>query len=259
MSDPPGGRAIFRGFVYGDSTGTTLVACQTRDQDVSFTRQPNVTTAVNAFLSLANVTEPISKLTSGEIADLFGNRIIGPAGPVFELDQYQIQLTSRGFIGESYPYGGQTNATILGAGNAYFVGVGLRAGQTISNLYLIVNTAAAALTVSLVGLYDKTGTRLAVSADQGASWQTTGLKTIPIGPVTIPTTDVYFIGIFAAGGTLPVVTRGSASTAAIPQFSIGGKPAWGYVQTGQATLPSPATFADSGTATVVPFYWFGFS
>lgn len=171
----------------------------------------------------------------------------------------RILRNALGFTHETYDFGTQTNATTLVAGNAYFIGIGLLAGDVISNVYLIVNTAAAALTYSRIGIYDKTGALLAISADQGASWQTTGFKTVPIGPLTIPATDIYYIGIFTAGTTLPLITRGIVTSAAIPQFSIAGKKAWGYVQTGLAALPSPATFADSGTATVLPFYWFAVS
>lgn len=255
MSNPQGGRAIFGGYVYGIATSTSLVRCQQRDQTVTFTRQPAVTTAVNAFFSLANVTELVSRLATTELTDYYGNRILGPAGPQLELDRYQVGLIARGVVAETQPILVQSSSSILIAGTAYFIGLGLRAGDVITSISLDVAVVGTLMTVSLIGLYDKAGNRLAVSADQGASWQTLGIRTAALGaPFTIPTTDMYYIGIFAAGTVLPTIVRGNAT---IPQHVFGaGTVSYVYRQTGQITLPSPATFVVDATVGAAPAFWF---
>ncbi len=256
-----GARVIFTGFVYGTSSPANLVLFDAADSHVHFKNQPNVTGATTIVGSFAGVTELLSRLTKIEYNDYFNNRVLGPAGPQLEMDRSQNFLSSRGILAETLPFFGQQGSSILIAGVAYYIGVGLRAGDLISTIDLIVAVASGTSTISLVGLYNKAGTRIAVSADQGASWQTAGLKSINvITPVTIPTTDVYYIGIFAAvsAGALPTLNRGltAGGINATPQYSLGGNPAWGYVQTGQATLPSPATFADTAAVTNIPAFWF---
>jgi len=169
--------------------------------------------------------------------------------------RYDVGLVAEGLITETYPRELINGSTIMIDGTAYFMKVTLLAGEVVANLAVVVATLGATVTLSKVGLYSKAGSRLAVSADQGTAWQTTGIKNpAMISPYTVPTDDGYYVAVISKASTLPFVA--SATKLAAASGAIGsGMGAYG-VQTGQTDLPTNATIIFSGSPIAV---WEGVS
>lgn len=162
-------------------------------------------------------------------------------------DREGLIKTARGFFAETLPleYASGSGGFTGASGIASYSAIGLIAGDLITNLTLSISILqpGAGLTLSKLGVYSKTGAQLAVTADQGASWQTGGAKTVPlIAPLLISATDLYYIAELAVGTTPPALVRGSGGNA-FGQFNLPGFLATYYGQTGLADLPSQATFA----------------
>jgi hypothetical protein len=171
-------------------------------------------------------------------------------------------LTAQGLIAETFPRSMNTAATALMiGGTVYLTAIPLFAGNVVTKIILGISNAGVAMTLSKVGLYDKAGARLAVSADQGASWETALRKEISLSaPYTVTVSDAFYVALVAAGGTLPRILGGAAvSTAAALDLiggSIGGTGVRPYaVMTGQTDLPATVTLAAPSAA---PFaFWIG--
>jgi|ERR1700754_98320 len=93
----------------------------------------------------------------------------------------------------------------------------IRRAMTVTNLAVSVATVGVTLTAgqNFLGLYDATGTRLGVTADQTASWGTTGYKqaalTVPVAVAAGP----YWVAVLSNAATTPAFARGSALVASI--------------------------------------------
>lgn len=122
-------------------------------------------------------------------------------------------LVAQGLIAQTYDRsGGAPSLALLVDGTAYFTAIPLFSGSTVTNISVPVSVAAVGMTLSKVGLYDSAGNRLAVSADQGAAWESTGMKTIAVvTPYAVPTSGLYYAALVAkATVTLPTVLRSSS-------------------------------------------------
>lgn len=168
----------------------------------------------------------------------------------------QLALTAQGLTAATWErLAENSGATILVDGRVEFICVGLRAGDVVTNLLIAIDVAGVTMTLSKVGLYDKTGTRLAVSADQGAGWASTGLKTIAVAtPYTVPIDDGYYVAIVGKATTLPRPASAAFDSKALLAVGSGMAPLG--IQTGQTDLPSSATITFSGTGNA---YWVGVS
>lgn len=107
-------------------------------------------------------------------------------------------------------------ATMVGslqttAGVLHLMEIRLRSG-TVTNLYIRVTTAGATLTTgqNLLGLFDSTGTRVGVTADQSTVWTSTGSKTAALTTPYSATGGVFYIGILSNGTTQPTFTASSS-------------------------------------------------
>jgi hypothetical protein len=157
----------------------------------------------------------------------------------------QLCITAQGIISETFSRNANGAGSILIDGYAYFVAIGLKAGDVVTNISVVVNTVGATVTLSKVGLYSTAGTRLAVSADQGAAWESTGMKTIAMGtPYTVLTDGAYYVAVVCKATTLPYLIRGATQTYSYLKVGTGIYP-YG-IQTGQTDLPASATIGGGG-------------
>lgn len=238
------GQLVFGAFVYGSSTTSQLVRFTGQNSRVVFAaRLPTVTGATGVNFVVAGYTELASRLSTVQLNDSFGNEVVGPMGPQMTVDRYSLTTQARGLIAETLD-GRNSSATgpMIG-GVVSYVAVGLRAGDIVTNIGFFVATAGTVMTLSKVGLYDKLGNRLALSADQGASWATAGYKRIAmIAPFTILATDIYYLAAVSAFTVAPQIPRG-AQNAGLGSFIEPGLPANYYGQAGQVDLPVAAVFA----------------
>ncbi|MFF0736884.1 glycosyl hydrolase family 28-related protein [Streptomyces chartreusis] len=115
----------------------------------------------------------------------------------------------------------------------------------VSNVIVGIEAAGVTLTSGqcFVGLYNSSGTRLAVSADQSGNWTSTGLKTIALTAAQTLAVGSYYVAILAVGTTPPQFAMGAGGattasaglTASTARFLTG--------PTGQTSLPSSITLS----------------
>lgn len=152
-------------------------------------------------------------------------------------------------------------AEFVGNGVITLIRVPVPATISVTNIvvYVGAGNSGPVAAQNFAGMYDSTGARLGVTADQGSAWGSTGLKSMAItgGPVSVPGTLGGFVWIAALqnatgranwGGTtlsLAAATANAGTTAATSRY--------GSILTGQTTLPGSFTPA-SITQQLRP-YW----
>lgn len=157
----------------------------------------------------------------------------------------QALMSGVGLIAETVPRAHVITQQIMIDGTVYFGAIGLSAGDVVTRLSINVTTGATVASLSKVGLYASDGTRLAVSADQGASWESAGLKTITLtAAYSVVRSDLYYVAAVSKAAVLPTISRGASNANLSASVNSGMLP-WGQ-QTGQTDLPSPATIASGG-------------
>lgn len=166
----------------------------------------------------------------------------------------QLALTAQGLITETWNRQSVlSNATIMEDGVAYFMAVGLRAGDVVTSLSIALHVAGATMTLSKVGLYSKAGVRLGISADQAAGWETAGVKTVALTtPYTVTADDGYYVALVAKGATLPRPASGNTNT--IQASAVGSGMVAHASLAAQTDLPASAAISAGGTG-----YWVGVS
>lgn len=162
---------------------------------------------------------------------------------------------AEGLKGQNFSRQSVAQQSIMIDGTAYFMGVALYPSDIITKILIVVSTAGSAVTLSKVGLYDKLGNRLAISADQGTAWQSTGLKEVSLtSPYTVLTQDAYYIAVVSkASTTLPTLPRNGV-VGQLAAAATGGIQPFGTLA-GQTDLPTTAAI---GTASALA-YWVGWS
>lgn len=184
-----------------------------------------------------------------------------PDLPYASLDD--LLLNAQGLLGQSgisREHAGASNVGLV-SGTCYFQQIYLKAGVTISNIFMAIGTAAVGLTLSKNAFFDTvTGAVLASSADQSAAWgTTTGTKQVPLlSPFTPSASGAYYVGWLALASTMPAMALGGSAIAAATRLGmtggIGGRPILFGTQTGLSDLPNPLVIA---AGTTPGTFWFG--
>ena len=221
---------------------------------------------------------PAGSVTNAMLAPMVartlkGNATAGVASPTdLTRDQVSILVDAflraglvtrgQGLIAETIPRNLANNSTTVATSTAaIYIAVPLLAGDLISNLSVIIGQAGVAVTASKLGLYDSAGNLLAITADQGVAWESTGLKTAPVlVPFTVLTSGMYYVAEFHVAGTSPGFVRGvswTSAAAALFLVPVGGGLRPAGVQTGLADLPAVANVAGGGDDVVM--IWVGLS
>jgi hypothetical protein len=131
-----------------------------------------------------------------------------------------------------------------GTGNIFLVKVPWRSTRTITGVFVGVGTGGSGLTAgqSLVGVYNSSGTILGTSADQSASWTSSGLKKIPLTGTISPAGGAgtfLWIGGLSVGTTTPLFWRAPSGGPGTADFSLQSTAAtsrWGVALAGQTSL-----------------------
>jgi hypothetical protein len=176
---------------------------------------------------------------------------------------YQVDTPLRhGYVEWNYdPVIGGTG-TAPTSGTIYVMKVSAQSGGSVSNIVLtITSSAGVSLTAgqNFAALYDSTGARVGVTADQSGTWTSNGLKTMAFtgGPFTIRAGSDYYVALLSNGATTASFMRsGTNLTApnanqanALQRFSTNG--------TG-TSLPSNLTLS-SNTGTGAATFWVALS
>ena len=113
----------------------------------------------------------------------------------------------------------------------------------VSNIHIGIETAGSGLTAGqcFVGLYDSSGTRLAVSADQASNWTSTGGKTIALTSPQTLAVGYYYIAILAVGTTPPLFSMGAGGAMSVSPGLTTANARFLTGPSSQTSLPSSIT------------------
>jgi hypothetical protein len=161
-----------------------------------------------------------------------------------------------GLITWSYPPWAASSAGPGASGTIYYMRVKIPAAGLVSGARLYQTSPGAALTAGqcLVGLFDASGARVAISADQAAAWGS-GSQVNKNADFTSPyaaAAGYYWVAMLFVGSTGPSWSKGPPSglmnagwpSAPYPALVSGG---------GQTSLPSSVTL--SSLSTTVSAFW----
>ncbi|WPH59026.1 hypothetical protein SEA_LUCKYSOCKE_12 [Streptomyces phage LuckySocke] len=143
-----------------------------------------------------------------------------------------------------------SNATV--SGTVYLAKVKIVNRSTVvSNIIVGIEAAGATLTAgqSLVGLYNSSGTRLAVSADQSANWTSTGLKTIALTTPQTLAVGSYYVAILSVGTTPPQFAMGAGGSTSVNAGLTTGTARFLAGPTAQTSLPASITLGSQTVQT----------
>ncbi len=179
----------------------------------------------------------------------------GTPGTWVEIDAASnLSLVARGLQAETASPNSSIGGLAIIDGTAYYIGVPLLAGTTITGAAIVVTTVGAVLTLSKVGLYDSAMNRIAISADQGTAWQSTGVQAVSfISSALISASGLYYAAVIAKGGATPALFRTGQSMNLVGAVNAGQAP-FGR-QTGQTDLPNPGVLSVGGATDPIP--WIG--
>lgn len=129
----------------------------------------------------------------------------------------------------------------------YLMGIAIRAGSVIANMHIGVTQSGAGSSASFLGLYDKTGALLTISANQGAAWDSQGLKTVAVTTYTAAATDYYYAGLVttATSTTASILRAGGAGGQQIVTAIGTGVRPFATGGTAQTTLPATVTLSST--------------
>jgi hypothetical protein len=170
----------------------------------------------------------------------------------------EVSVTAQGLLVENYPRAIALNSTAFTAGRVVGGLVGLRAGDVITTLYIMLNTVGVDTTKVRLALYSASGTTLtlvASTADDHVAFNDAGNNGTTRGvalssPYTVLTTGGYYICILSVGGTSPTLQRAINSGV---MGAVGSGLVPFVYNAGNADLPSgPETFAQESVG-----WWVG--
>lgn len=170
----------------------------------------------------------------------------------------QLAQTARGLISETYPLAGAVGTGIptTGAANGTLslTLLGLRAGDTVTNLVANVTTQGTSLTFAKLGLFDSGGNFLAATASVSATFNSgTGFKVVALtSPYVVLADGGYYVGYlqWGSGATGATLLRGSATSG----VQLGTSARSHALVATQTDISANVTLADASTA-----FWFGVS
>lgn len=167
------------------------------------------------------------------------------------LQAYNMQAKVQGYLTWNYdselPIGSGAGANV--SGSVYLHKVYLAQGQTVTGVATGVQTAGATLTAgqSLAGLYDSSGNRVAQTADQSGSWNSTGFKSANFtASYTVTTAGFYYVALMSVGTTPPAFYQASNALSTIFNSNTAAGTFRHCVgATAQTSLPATVTLGSS--------------
>lgn len=149
-----------------------------------------------------------------------------------------------------------TNSFAVLAGILYLIKVKLPVASTITDLLVGTATAGSGLTAgqNWAALYNSSGTRVGVTADQTTPWQTSANISMALTTPYAAAAGTYYVGLLSNGTTRPAFARGSGNP--IVNFGLGaGSNRYSTFGTAQTTAPTSITLVDAAAAAVA--IWVG--
>lgn len=229
----------------------TPITAGTQDWDVpvnaAFTDQDARITANGSSITTLQTT---TSTHTSQISDLQG-----------ATDALDWQADEMGLLGWAFDpaVSSQGSNTLLVSGVISYIKIPLRKAATISNAVILITSVGATLTAgqNLVGLFDSTGNRVAITADQATAWVSGGVgtKTIPFTTPFVATPGFYYLGVMSNGTTPISIFRGNTGSTSV--INMGGSARYVESAGGQTALPASFTPGSSTSSTVAR--WGGIS
>ncbi|MFE6903778.1 hypothetical protein ACFVFJ_44355 [Streptomyces sp. NPDC057717] len=170
-----------------------------------------------------------------------------------------VQPSDHGLISWTFDPANTIDVSTLASGTVYMAAVRVRERTTLSNISIYLSSAGVTLTAgqNFAGIYNSSGTRLAVTADQASAWASSGAKTMALAAPVAVYPGTYYIALVCNATTPIVVSRGSGNagqvniglTAGTARYTSGGT---GWVT--QTSLPASGTLANRGIASIISFW-----
>ena len=166
----------------------------------------------------------------------------------------EIKLESQGFLSWNFPIGDAVGGTVQASPVVGAFAIPVRVGMRILNVHSWVTTVAAggATTACKVAVLNAAGGQLAISADLGGDWESTGLKTNAlITPYDVTANGELYVALWHVNATTAVTFARSSNADGLNSVALSGKMLSNTRQVGQATFPATATLVTYNTQTFV--------
>lgn len=170
----------------------------------------------------------------------------------------------RGFLAQNFDPALIGSTTGLTSGTVALARINIRYAMSVSSIYISVAAAGATLTSgqNFAGLYNATGARVAVTADQATNWST-GYSSSSSAPAIALTgapfsltTGFYWVAVLSVGTTPITVSRSGPTGSVASTINAGlvaGTAIAATAATGQTSLPASFT-PSSNTLNNVAFW-----
>jgi hypothetical protein len=170
--------------------------------------------------------------------------------------------SDNGLLGANFDFPAvQFNNTALTAGTLYLAKLNIRAGATITNLWIYQgSTGSGASTGTFVGLYSSAGTKLTGSSDMALNFTTFGAEFALTTPQAVTAgTFVWAAVLVNLASTQPKLMSGYGSSANIGNANLAAA-VYNFADngTGLTALPASVTPASNDSGNACPF-WVGYS
>lgn len=205
-----------------------------------------------------DLTVPGALAITGGITNQYGNNAT--------LSRSQILQTARGLITESFPATSISSGTVGTSQTIYFSAIGLKAGDTVTNIVPFITAAASgtAPTSVYAALYSSGGDLIKQTANyaisgQSATLAVSGYATLALTSAYAVTADGLYYAAYLKDGTFGTVDLAigvgiTVQTGVLNAY--GSNPRLAATQASQTSMPTSATFADSASLTPL---WLGVS
>lgn len=263
---------ITRGGWFATSTAKPLVDKDTADQSAS---SGDAITSAERTKLLNIATGATANDTDANLKNT-DNHINGTTNKVFTTaEKNKLAIVTIGYSGDTPAQHGalEWNYDPIMAGSAagqatttgtgYMLKITPRVGGVCTSITMTVGTTApaGALTSAqnFVELFDASGTRVAVTADQTTAWATSGVKVMNwVTPVTLTAGVDYWVRVVSNGaaGTAAVFVRTNAGATTTPNFGFASAATYRFAVngTGLTASASSVTLASNSGSGAQPFW-----
>lgn len=148
----------------------------------------------------------------------------------------QAKMNGLGYTGETFERDAISTALAFTSGDCRATAVGLLAGDTVTNILFECSAAIQAVTTCKVGLFDKSGTLLASSANDTGNKATGIIAEALSTPYVVPVDGVYYLALIIQATTMGSVGAGASVTG--KEGAIGSGVKGSIIKTSQSDIPS---------------------
>lgn len=172
------------------------------------------------------------------------------------IDRERKMMEAGGLVAQTTPFLTTGGATTLTSGRLYGIGVWLPSGLTLTNMHIWVETVAATVTLTRVGVYDNAFALVASTANDATLQTSAAFRSKALSaPYTTTYSGVYYFAYLNVASTPGALFRsGGIPASGVPR--IGSNAYFYWAQSGQTDLPATATPGSGNSPTA---YWIGAS